>query len=249
MKRFYLNQPLDSLDIINASDEIVRHINVLRLKKYETIELFDGNNQSVTAVIADITRKSVQFKTVGVVKKHINQLPQIILAVALVANDKMDIIVAKAVELGITNIVPIYSERSARLVDDRIDNRLSHWQNIIISSCCQCGQNQLPVISTPISLEMLHKTHNPDLKIIMHPYRDNMDKQKLQPETISSNPNDALLLVGPEGGFTDFEVQMAIKNNYMSLQLGSLILRAETAAIAGLSFLNLHLHKWNRNFI
>ncbi|HLX55240.1 MAG TPA: RsmE family RNA methyltransferase, partial [Aquella sp.] len=192
------------------------------------------------------------------------------LAIALIANDKMDLIIQKAVELGVNRIIPVYTERSARLVEERSSNRLNHWQNIIISSCSQCGQNLLPTIALPISINSLFENPEYDVKIIMNvPEKDcharqsltrNDDAQHSRACNDDLRGNDifmsssgkssgsvikqAILLVGPEGGFTDEEIKRAILHNYESLQLGNLIMRAETAAIAGLSVLNLYLRAW-----
>jgi 16S rRNA (uracil1498-N3)-methyltransferase len=240
VKRFYLNKIFAVNEIIDVPREILHHIQVLRLKIGEIVELFDGNNQSYQAEIINLDKRLTNLKIIQKNQLTSISMFKLSLAIALVANDKMDLIIQKAVELGVTEIIPIFSERSARLISERSANRLTHWQNIVINSCCQCGQNLLPIISLPIALNALYeKSQDYDIKIILNPHSD----LRFTNKTIT-NINKAILLVGPEGGFTEMEVKLARAHNYQELQLGNLIMRSETAVIAGLSTLNLYLKQW-----
>jgi len=254
VKRFYLNTILALDEVINAPNEIVRHMHVLRVRVGELIEFFDGNNGSYQSEILSLDKRSATLKVIKI--NPLSPMPAIItsLAISLVANDKMDIIIQKAVELGVNHIIPVYTERSARIVDERSANKLNHWQNIIISSCGQCGQNLLPTIALPMPINSLYEKSEYDVRIIMNvpTYMSSSglsrgsDVDKLDCHSIKSDTTikQAILLVGPEGGFTDEEVKRATEHNYQSLQLGNLIMRAETAAIAGLSVLNLYTRAW-----
>ncbi|MCC2625034.1 MAG: rRNA ((1498)-N(3))-methyltransferase [Burkholderiales bacterium] len=248
MKRFYLNIDFSLGQIINFSNEIVRHMHVVRVKIGELIEIFDGNNNSCQGEVLSLDRRNATLK---IIQKNLpSPLPfaQISLAIGLIANDKMDLIIQKAVELGVNNIIPLHSEYSGRLTHDRSANKLAHWQNIIISSCCQCGQNLLPTIALPISIDSLYKKTEYDIKVIMNVPKP--DSRLLQ-SCVRGNENwlwndgrSVILLVGPEGGFSEVETKQATLHGYQSLQLGNLIMRAETAAISGISILNLYLKKW-----
>lgn len=242
MKRFCINKIFTANEIIDVPHNIVRHIHVVRLTVGETVELFNGQNQSYLAEIISLEKHHAALRIIRINPQESVPQTKINLAIALVANDKMDLIIQKAVELGVDKIIPLYSKYSARLPNTRSANRLTHWQNIIISSACQCGQNQLPTIDMPINLNSLYEKFQYDVKVIMNPQSDlefnylNINNQKI---------SQAILLVGPEGGFSNEEAELAAKHNYRSLQLGNLIMRSETAVIAGLSILNLYLKQWH----
>jgi 16S rRNA (uracil1498-N3)-methyltransferase len=294
VKRFYLTTPLTPDEIINVPIEIVRHMHVLRVRVGELVELFDGKNGSCQSEVLNLDKRAATLKIIKI--NPLSPMPIIVtsLAIALIANDRMDLIIQKAVELGINHIIPVDTERSARIVNERSANKLSHWQNIIISSCSQCGQNLLPTITLPIPINSLYENSKYDVKVIMNipdvdcharqslarndsnirqslARNDDNTRQSLDcnDSTLQGlgcdddntrqnlNCNDdlrgddnrsiksAILLVGPEGGFTDTEAKLAASHGYQSLQLGNLIMRAETAAIAGISILNLNLKQWD----
>lgn len=244
MKRFYLNTAFVRDEIIDAPSEIVRHMHVLRVRIGESIEFFDGSNGSCQSEILSLDKRSATLKIIKI--NPLSPMPAITtsLAIALVANDKMDLIIQKAVELGINHIIPVYTERSARLVNERSANKLSHWQNIIISSCGQCGQNILPTIALPVPITSVYENSEYDTKIIMNVPNISSSGLFLGSKADCVTTKHVILLVGPEGGFTDEEIKCATLNDYQSLQLGNLIMRAETAVIAGLSVLNLYLRVW-----
>jgi 16S rRNA (uracil1498-N3)-methyltransferase len=247
VKRFYLDiEPIPG-ESIDISNEIVRHMHVVRVKPHELIEIFDGKNNSCQCEILNLDRRNATLKVIR--KNPASSVPfvQISLAISLIANDKMDLVIQKSVELGVTNIIPVISEYSGRLVEERAANKLAHWQNIIINSCCQCGQNILPGITLPIPIEALYNQTEYDIKVIMDvPGEDCTARPSLarNDNLCGNDEGSAILLVGPEGGFTNTESKMATAHGYQSLQLGNLIMRAETAAIAGISILNLYLKNW-----
>ena len=147
----------------------------------------------------------------------------------LIANDKMDLTIQKATELGANVIIPILSDRSQRLDKDRIENRIQHWQKIIINSCEQSGRNILPVVKLPIRFnDFLSQKCNNDCKIILSPHVKHRT-------TLPDASTNTVVLVGSEGGFTDNEVSNAQEHGYVSLLMGNRVLRAETAAISALT--------------
>jgi 16S rRNA (uracil1498-N3)-methyltransferase len=244
VKRFYLNAALKPDEIVNPPAEIVRHMHALRVRTGELVEFFDGKNRSYQSEVLNLERRNAALKIIR--ENPVIPVPKIVisLAIAVVANDKMDLIIGKAVELGVRHIIPVYSEYSGRLIEERCANKLAHWQNIIISSCEQCGQNLLPTIDLPIPLNLLYDNMEYDLKVIMNVPSHTANSINFQKDNHGNNINKAILLVGPEGGFTDDEVKDAAAHNYQSLQLGNLIMRAETAAIAGICAINLYLGAW-----
>lgn len=242
MKRFYINADFTPDEIIQLPPNVVQHMQVLRVKDGEIIELFDGVAYTYQGAVISLDRRVAKLKIIKKSPIVPGTAKKISLAIANVANDKMDLIIQKAVELGVNNIIPVYSEHAKRLILSRSTNRLKHWQQIIISSCCQCGQNRLPEIILPISLNSLYSEYRFDVKIIMHPQANLVP---VLPQDLAAQTTCGVLLVGPEGGFTVSEIELAHRHNYQSLQLGNLIMRTETAVFAGLTALNLHLKNWS----
>ncbi len=149
MPRFYVNFPLEESIKIELPLNIVRHLQVLRLKLNEEITLFNGGEYEYSAIILSLERKKVTVQILKSYKVHNNSQLKLTLAMAIIANDKMDLIIQKATELGVNEIIPIISERSQKINS----KRLEHWQKIIISSCEQCGRNSLTTIQQPIALK------------------------------------------------------------------------------------------------
>ena len=142
----------------------------------------------------------------------------------------MDWIVQKAVELGVAEVTPMITQYTAVKEDKkRFEKKLEHWQKIAISACEQCGGNVIPIINPVLSFsEVLLKKIENTTAFILH-----LDEntQKLP----SNLPNDVIIFIGPEGGFSEKEYQTALIAGCKGITLGSRILRTETAAIAVLA--------------
>lgn len=237
MHRFYLNTELAVNTTMYLNEYVTKHVRILRLKVNDKIELFDGIGNCFTAIIVQITKKCVCIDVIQVTSKKEQPNPVVCVAIGLIANEKMDIAIQKVTELGARTIIPIYSKYSQRIPFDRIDNRIAHWQNIIINSCCQCGQNYLPIITSPATYsQILDISHDYELKLVMSTQKHS-DKLEL-----NNNIKSVILLVGPEGGFTNAEITQAVTQNFRILHFNQFILRSETAAIAGLSLINFQLY-------
>jgi 16S rRNA (uracil1498-N3)-methyltransferase len=251
--RFYLNTPFNAGQNINLPIDIVRHMQVLRLTNGESIYLFNGNGSEYEAKLLCLDKKVATAKIIKQLEPKQRQLSlnTISLAIGLISSDKMDLVVQKATELGIQEIIPLYSEYAQRISSERLNKRIEHWQNIIISSCMQCGQNYLPSISRPILYEeLLNNTQKYNLKIILCPHEvdkaQQYEKNRWEDSTMttSSEIKHTLLMVGSEGGWSPTEIVSAVEHGFIPVKLGNLILRAETAVIAGISLLNSKLKIW-----
>ena len=220
-------------------DEVFHHaVTVLRMRAGDVCELFDGNGYSAEAEIIQTDKKSAQARWLSAPQLHIeNESPlNITLTQCLSAAEKMDWTIEKAVELGVTRIVPIFSARSQiKLSAERIDKKIAHWQRIIIAACAQSGRNICPQLLAPMTLGdwLGASKSNPAYKLILHP-----DPQL--PTTLSQLPRPTAdqaieLLIGPESGFDDKELQLAQQADYRATLLGSRVLRTETAGLAAIS--------------
>ncbi|MBP9742921.1 MAG: 16S rRNA (uracil(1498)-N(3))-methyltransferase [Burkholderiales bacterium] len=252
MPRFFVNMELSVEQQFDLIDEVHRHIMVLRQKLGDNIRLFNGNGSEYCATILELQKKFTRVVITSLIET--NQAPQLFLELflSIIANDKMDLAIQKAVELGVTNIIPVISERAQKLATDKVPKRMQHWQKIIINSCEQCGRNILPIIKLPLkfsdSLSLagerndLAALDDKPLRLIMLPHAQT---DVLLPQKSSSVA--VQLLVGPEGGFNSREINQARNAGFLPLNLGSTILRSETAAMAGIVFAQMHYGEWLAN--
>jgi 16S rRNA (uracil1498-N3)-methyltransferase len=206
---------------------------VLRLRVGDGVTLFNGQGGEYAAVITAITRNEVQVA----LRQHEPVERESPLAVTLVqaisSGERMDLTIQKAVELGVARIVPVESERGVvRLHGERAGKRVAHWQQVVVSACEQCGRNRIPEVRSISPLDAwLAAERGEALRWMLVPgatlpLRD-MPEPVLPVE----------LLVGPEGGFTDKEVEAARCAGFQAVRLGPRVLRTETAAPALLAAL------------
>ncbi len=229
--RIYTNQILTCEQNIILENTAATHISrVLRLKTGAELTLFNGLGGDYKAVIVSSDKRLVTAKITHH-NVHENESPlDITLVQGISRGERMDYTIQKAVELGVTRIVPIKTERcTVKLDEARSKKRISHWQKIIISACEQCGRNQIPPIENITTYEnWLAQQHNA-LNLILDPTADSRVTQLKKPSTAIN------LTIGPEGGFNDKELTLAQTHQYTGIRLGPRILRTETAAIAALS--------------
>ena len=211
-------------------EDVRRHIvNVLRLKVGSRIILFNGLGGQFTGAISTCSKKLVEIAVSSYSEVSLESHLKTSIAVGVSRSDRMDWIVQKATELGASCITPIISERvTANLSSDRTKNRLAHWKKVSISSCQQCGRNSLPKIDEPIKLERWLDTVQSNLRYILDESGRNIDLTQSRPRSIS-------LLSGPEGGFSENELNLAQSSGFTVISLGKRTMRAETAPIAALT--------------
>ena len=198
---------------------------VLRAKTEQTIELFDGKGFVCQAIIKDISKRETTVQIDNISETPDHRMP-VTLGLALIKSDRFDWALQKATELGVTAIQPIITQfTDSPPKADRLAKKWSHWQEILVSACEQSENNWLPHLHKPVQLNELPL---PEQVIVAHP------------ATVSVQINSAqesLLLIGPEGGFSDAEIDVLLKKQVKPMSLGPRILRAETAAIVGLTLL------------
>ncbi len=211
-----------------STDAFQRVIKVLRLQTDNELIIFNGKGQVCTATISSIEKKTCYVKLNSL---QVFQPPRFNLCLiqVIIKPDKMDLIIQKAVELGVTKIIPVISKHcDIKINRDFIEKKQQHWQKIIIGACEQCGANYLPNLLPVQSLVDCIKSHPVQSGIVLDPYA-NKSFADLPKEL-----NELSLIIGPEGGLTADEISFAIEYNFTAIQLGKRVLRAETAAIASL---------------
>ena len=238
--RVYCPLPLQVGSLIELPQEQANHVcKVLRLRKGDTIHLFDGKGNEFQASLENVEKRKAEVKIIVQVVNHTESNIAVHLGQVISRGDRMDYAVQKAVELGVSEITPLFSDRcEVKLDPERQQKRTHHWQQVAISACEQSGRAVVPSIHPPKQLEEWIELTQADLKLVMHP--PNKEDSQNQSLPLTETIDQCALLIGPEGGLTDDEVDLAQKVNFSLLALGPRVLRTETAPVAGLSFIQIH---------
>ena len=235
MTRLFCNLPLYVGATLDLPEEKARHVSVLRLAAGENITLFDGKGGQYQAKIMRTDRKRTTVEVLSFVSEEVELPYSVILAQALPEAGKMDWIVEKAVEMGVTKIVPVTAQRSVvRLNADRTEKRMARWRSLMVCAAEQCGRNTLSVLDEPVGLEAFLKQPSTPYRILFSP----RGKTSLAAWAAEQTPQSVTLLIGPEGGFSPEEEELALQNGVTVLSMGPRILRTETAGLAAVSALN-----------
>jgi 16S rRNA (uracil1498-N3)-methyltransferase len=237
--RIYQAIPLSLNATIILDEKASHHLaRVLRSAVGETVTIFNGEGGEYEAEITAITKKNVTVMLKQFHARDVESPLQIHLAQGIARGEKMDFIIQKAVELGVSHIIPLITERcNVRLDNEREEKRLQHWHSVVISACEQSGRNRLPQLARPQSLsDWLTKVQQSEsfaMSFVLSPYV----KTKLTKESPRTFDKPIALLLGPEGGLSDQEIALAEQQHFSALNLGPRVLRTETATLAAVSVL------------
>ena len=217
--------------MVKLPDDVVRHLNVLRVKNTEEIVLFNGNGK-VYPALPEVLEK--RHASVRILREEAtdNESPlNITLVQAVSAAERMDFTLQKSVELGVAEIRPVISERCVvRLSGERAEKRVARWQEIVVSACEQSGRNIVPkVLPLTTYAQALQQLSQETTKLLMSLNR----AQKLS--DIRPQSGKVVFMVGPEGGWTEKEEQQAFDAGFQSVTLGKRVLRTETASLAAIA--------------
>ncbi|MCZ4053850.1 16S rRNA (uracil(1498)-N(3))-methyltransferase [Oxalobacter sp. OxGP1] len=235
MTRLFCDFPLAIGENIELPKDAARHIMVLRLSAGDTLTLFNGLGGEYQARITRIDRQRVTTEIVSHSSREAELPYRITLAQGIPEATKMDWIIEKSVELGVSDIIPLAAQRSVvRLNNDRAEKRLSRWQAIAISAAQQCGRNRLPHIASPVGTGEYLRQTTPSPRILFSPRAT----EALSEWARHQKPQNITLLIGPEGGFSPEEENMAEQQGVTFLSMGPRILRTETAGLAAVAAIN-----------
>ena len=235
MTRLFCDFPLAIGENIELPKDAARHIMVLRLSAGDTLTLFNGLGGEYQARITRIDRQRVTTEIVSHSSREAELPYRITLAQGIPDATKMDWIIEKSVELGVSDIIPLAAQRSVvRLNNDRAEKRLSRWQAIAISAAQQCGRNRLPHIASPVGTGEYLRQTTPSPRILFSPRAT----ETLSEWARHQKPQNITLLIGPEGGFSPEEENMAEQQGVTFLSMGPRILRTETAGLAAVAAIN-----------
>jgi len=205
----------------------------LRMQTGDTARLFNGDGKDYVGELLSIQKQDVSIKIRDVIPV-LNESPlSITLVQAISSGDRMDFTIQKAVEMGVTSIQPVSSQRSVvKLSGERAEKRREHWQNVVISACEQSGRAVVPPVAAPLPLAAwLSQAPAHAMRLTLSPTAT----QSLH--NLQRPVGELCLLIGCEGGLTDDEVDLAASQGFIPVQLGKRVLRTETAALATIAAL------------
>lgn len=230
--RFYEPQPLSTDVSISLGDSTTQHVSrALRMRAGEQIQLFNGDGQEYLAELTEVAKRSVTAKVLSAAQPARISPLKISIGQSISRGERMDYAVQKATELGMATMTPLFSERcEVRLNSERQDKRRQHWQQVAISACEQSLRCDVPEIASPQSLLDWINTVEADLKLVLHHHTE-------QPLGDFEAPQSVALLVGPEGGLSEEEVEQALAAGFKPVAFGPRVFRTETAPVAALSIL------------
>ena len=236
LTRVHVAGPLVAGKRVTLEGSAASHITrVLRLRVGAALVVFDGSGGEYEGSI-DKAHGGEVIVAVGARAATERESPlPVTLAQGVSRGERMDLVVQKATELGVSHLVPVLTERSVvRLTAQQSDRKVNHWRAIVVAACEQCGRNRLPSVAAPVPLgDFLRSNARAagDTCLVLSPSGA---------ATLGDLPRPAAgvtVLVGPEGGLTDEEEQGARAAGFTALRLGPRVLRTETAAIAALALL------------
>jgi len=231
--RVYTPQILSSAATVELPGSASHYLSrVLRLSVGDRVTLFNGDGSNYPGEISEIQRQSMLVKLFdGQVAGNESPL-KITLVQAISRGERMDFSLQKATELGVFCIQPVISSRvEVRLDDKRQAKRLSHWQGVVISACEQSGRATVPEVKTPLSLEQWLAAVDEYPRLVLDP------AAVIKMSSFSITGNAVSILVGPEGGFTDEELERVRSVGVTAVSFGPRILRTETAGPAAIAVL------------
>ncbi|MGH8180936.1 MAG: 16S rRNA (uracil(1498)-N(3))-methyltransferase [Steroidobacteraceae bacterium] len=214
----------------DAANHIAR---VLRLRQGDPLTLFDGRGGEYAARVEEIRRGAV---IVSVAEQspvaRESSLP-ITLAQGISRGERMDWVVQKATELGVTRIIPVLTERSVVKLDAKqAERKRLHWQAIAVAACEQSGRDRIPAVDAPVSMaEFPGKADSRATRVLLSPAGSVRVADLPRPE------GGIVVLIGPEGGLADVEQRAALAAGFVAVRLGPRVLRTETAAVGALTLL------------
>ena len=231
MPRFYVDFALSPESVVELPDNVVRHLNVLRVKNTEEIVLFNGNGKAYPALPEVLEKRRASVRILREEAADNESPLNITLVQAVSAAERMDFTLQKSVELGVAEIRPVISERCVvRLSGERAEKRVARWQEIVVSAWEQSGRNIVPkVLPLTTYAQALQQLPQETTKLLMSLNR----AQKLS--DVRPQSGKVVFMVGPEGGWTEKEEQQAFDAGFQSVTLGKRVLRTETASLAAIA--------------
>ena len=231
--RIYHPAPLSVGQNVALSDDAANHVGrVLRMTAGQPVQLFDGSNQVFDAEITRADKKNVIVNVQSREADNRESPLHIHLGQVMSRGEKMEFTIQKSIELGVSLITPLFSERCGVKLDaERLNKKIQQWQKIAIAACEQCGRNQIPEIRPAMDLEAWCAEPDEGLKLNLHP------RASASINTLPLPVERVRLLIGPEGGLSADEIAMTAQYQFTDILLGPRVLRTETTALTAITAL------------
>lgn len=233
ISRLYIDSPLKTGADVQLDAEQLNYVSrVLRLKAGYELTVFNGKGGEFSATVKELHKKAGVL-AIGEFHDINKESPlDITLVQGISRGERMDYTLQKAVELGVTRIAPVFTERTVvNLEGERLNSRLHHWQGVIRSACEQSGRNTPPALLNAVTLDDWLNTDQAEYKMMLHAGSGKSLKD------IDYKQGSISLLVGPEGGLAEHECDKALAQGFTGIRMGPRILRTETAGLAALASL------------
>lgn len=242
MPVFFVSPDSITHQTISVTGDLLVHLrDSLRVKVGALVLFGDGSTQRYQTEITAITNQALIGRIIDIIAEPATQVPTLILGQTLLKGEKMDWVIQKATELGVSEIVPIESRHSVvQLKTDRVDHQLARWRRIALEAAQQSEQWRVPTIAVPQSLaSLLTGCGNGTMTCMLTERQNGINLQVV--DLPKDHTRSVLVLIGPEGGWSQEEMEATNQPGIVSITLGQHILRAETAAIAAISILQSRL--------
>lgn len=233
LPRFFYPHPINLHEKLLLSRELTHYLTrVLRLANQSPALFFNGEGGEYEVVLEFESKNA--YATALIFHDVERELPwSISIAQGLATSDKMDWVCEKSVEMGAANFYPIAAKFSTlKLQGERLEKRIQHWQRIAQSASEQCGRNRVLQVHQPQTIAQFFEQTPPNSQVLFC----DPDASAHFPDAIKqaqqNNQNHWILLIGPEGGWSEDEKNIALKNGAIAMRFGARVLRTETAAIA-----------------
>jgi len=235
VNRLFVEQPLHAHGQATLPEAAAGHLlRVLRAGVGDACVLFNGDGHDYEARIVAVGKHDAVVEVLSA-RTLTNESPlRITLLQALARGDKMDWILQKATELGVSAVVPVASERSeVKLDGERSGKRASHWRNLVVAACEQSGRATVPSVAMPLTLPADSR------RLLLDP-----DATKGLRDSAVSGSDTLVLAIGPEGGWSVRDVELLRAAGFIGIRLGPRVLRTETAGLAAIAA----LQSWHGDF-
>jgi 16S rRNA (uracil1498-N3)-methyltransferase len=234
MPRFYCPQPLIPGSIVDLPEAVAHHLHVVRQQDGDELLLFNGEGRQVRARLREVGKRRASAEVLAFEDVDVELPYSVTLAQGLPEGTKMDWIIEKAVELGVTAIQPLAAQRSVvRLSAERAEKRQAHWQGVIVAASEQSGRNRLARLEPLQDAGRWIAQPDENVRILLSPRATD----SLAAWARATPAREVCLLIGPEGGFSAQEEETALAHGALALSMGPRVLRTETAGLAALAVL------------
>lgn len=233
LPRLFADGPLAGRERVTLGADAARYVGrVLRARRGDSLTVFDGNGGAFRATVMRVTKSELELELGEFDAGDVESPLAVRLIQGVSRGDRMDTVVQKATELGVTRLTPLESEFSVvRLDEERTAKRLKHWRKVAASACEQCGRNRLPAIEAPKTLPAVAgEPQDPETTRLVF-----VPGAATPLDDLPASCASIEILIGPEGGLSPGEQALAVEAGFTPTTLGPRILRTETAAIAALA--------------